>query len=56
MKYLAETTMPRILHQQLSARFVETVRKPGLHLDGHGLYLIVSESNSQLRPRPKSLS
>lgn len=48
--------MPRILHQQLSARLVATVRKPGLHLDGHGLYLQVSESNSTARPKPKALS
>jgi integrase len=48
--------MPRILYQQLVARFIETVKEPGLYLDGHGLYLQVAESASKQRPKPKALA
>ena len=33
--------------RRLSARKVETIRKPGYHADGEGLYLVVDKSGAR---------
>jgi Arm DNA-binding domain len=33
--------------KRLSARKVQTIRKPGYHADGDGLYLVVDESGAR---------
>jgi hypothetical protein len=42
-RFEAEQTVPRDLNK-LSAKFVETVTKPGRYADGGGLYLQVSKA------------